>query len=539
MRKFPAKAAAVAYMLFSGLAFSPAAQSSPVLLSFDVETPGDEVSLEKLDPGVPATYFVTGRFAIKHKEFVRGLSDAGNTIGSHSDTHPHFRKINDKDVLKDIAGSKQTIESITGKPVIWFRSPYLEYDQRTLRTLKSLGFTGDSSDKETWALQSVIDELPISDFKNEDLIASDYDMIDEDHFTEEAYDVALRKLYLQKEASGQPVVILAHPAVSVKYPDVYRRFVRFVNERHGTFMTFDSFRASVQKNRVTRTAAWAEPAGNLTQARKLAASISATGATDVCLRTGPGELRGRRAVLLRRTIAVLKSKGLRVHALISPLCDRQAVKKHPDWAMCGKNGDPSTELLSPANPDAVAYMVHSALVLLGTFRFDGICLDNISYPNDEYDYSRQMLENYARAHGTGHLPTLSDLLNKEYNTWMSWRADVLSGLAATIGTRVHERWKGTRSCSAIVSGSSALDFHARETSGQNLALFAQSLDFLIPAIELPAESDNSEEADHLRRKLFALEIRAGKSRLMLPAGKCPATFERTPDTSHNPESGTP
>jgi peptidoglycan/xylan/chitin deacetylase (PgdA/CDA1 family) len=527
------KSASVASLILMTLMMPSVTGASPVLLTFDVETPTDGESLAKLSPGVPATYFITGEFAEKHKELVSSLSGSGNTIGSHSYSHPHFRAIDDSAVMNDIARSKHTLESITGKPVVWFRSPYLEYDRRTLRTLNSLGFTGDSSDKETWEAQTLLDEIPVSNYKNEDLIASDYDMIDEDHFTEEAYEAALRKLYLEKEPSGQPVVILSHPAVSVKYPDVLKRFVRFVEDRHGSFLTFDSYSALMKKNGFPRTAAWTEPGRNIREAKRMAASLAASKATDVFIRTGYDQCSGTQAVMLDRTIAQLKSKGLKVHAWISPLIDSRAVAKHPDWAMCAKNGDRSADLLSPANPEAVDSIVNSTLKLLGRHRFDGICLDNLAYPNDEYDYSPRIRSDFARANGIDHLPALGDLLNGRYNHWINWRSNVISQLAASVSKAVHKRWGSSRECSAIISGISAIDFHARETSGQNLDVFAESLDFLLPAIALPALNDVSEPAGRLRRELFALHIRAGKRPLMITQGICPASFEHTPATAGN------
>lgn len=527
------KAASAASILLLSMMMPSVTGGSPVLLTFDVETPTDGTSLAKLSPGVPATYFITGAFAEKHRELVSDLSGAVNTIGSHSYSHPHFRAIDDTAVMNDIARSKHTLESITGKPVVWFRSPYLEYDRRTLCALKSLGFTGDSSDKETWEAQTLLDEIPVSNYKNEDLIASDYDMIDEDHFTEEAYEAALRKLYLEKEPSGQPVVILSHPAVSVKYPDVLKRFVRFVEDRHGSFLTFDSYSALVNKNGFPRTAAWTEPCRNIREAKRIAASLAASKATDVFIRTGYGQRSGTYAAMLDRTIALLKSKGLKVHAWISPLNDSRAVARHPEWAMCAKNGDRSADLLSPANPGTVAFIVNSTLKLLDRHRFDGICLDNLAYPNDEYDYSPRIRSDFARANGIEHLPALGELLNERYNQWISWRSDVISQLAASISRSVHKRWGSSRECSAIISGISAIDFHARETSGQNLEVFAESLDFLIPALALPDLNDSSEAAGRLRREFFALRIRAGKRPLMTTEGSCPASFEHTPATAVN------
>ena len=119
-----ALAAFFAFFLFG---WNPvAASSSPVLLSFDVEEAADEPALRQLNIAVPATFFITGNFALDHKALVESLAKPENTIGSHSSSHPHFKTLDENMIKEELAGSKDLLESISGKPVLWFRAPYLE-----------------------------------------------------------------------------------------------------------------------------------------------------------------------------------------------------------------------------------------------------------------------------------------------------------------------------------------------------------------------------------------------------------------------------
>jgi peptidoglycan/xylan/chitin deacetylase (PgdA/CDA1 family) len=148
-----------------------------VMLSFDTERNGDVEALRTLDLGVPATYFITGKFAEENREFVAGLARGGNTIGSHSYSHPHLTGLSREELESEMRKAKQTLESITGTPVVWFRAPYMEYNDEVMQSLKKMGFMYDSSDQDRWQRQDVLYEVPVSSFMSGTMIASDYDLL--------------------------------------------------------------------------------------------------------------------------------------------------------------------------------------------------------------------------------------------------------------------------------------------------------------------------------------------------------------------------
>jgi hypothetical protein len=128
-----------------------------VLLSFDVEEfdmpleydclvneteqlqtgfEGLEALCETIDPfKLKSTFFVTGKFAQTFPSTIRGLGEI-HEIGSHSFYHSQF-------ATPDLLGSKQLLESITGKTVYGFRMPRMA--GVNMRDLHEAGYRYDAS----------------------------------------------------------------------------------------------------------------------------------------------------------------------------------------------------------------------------------------------------------------------------------------------------------------------------------------------------------------------------------------------------------
>ena len=518
-------AIATVFVLWFSLLRSTVLVASPVLLTFDVEAPTDEDALKKLAPDVPATYFITGEFAQNHKELVAALSKGDNTVGSHSYIHPHFKSLDSKAVLADLTASKKILESITGKPLAWFRSPYLEYDERTMQTLNALGFQGDSSDKEQWSDQALIYELPISGRENGTLIASDYDMLKVFHFSKSSYEATLRKFYQEKASSGQPLVVLIHPSVSVEYPDDLKRFIAYVKKKHGEFFSIDSYCAGLQKPRPRHFAVWADFSDGVGDPESIASGLLGAGATDIFVKVPEpmascsDGLHDSRE-LFGKMVAILQSKGVKVHLWLSPLASHTALTQHPEWAMTEKNNDRSALWMSPGNPEVSSSIAKSVKDLIRTYHPDGICLDNLSYPSSEYDYSPQMLEAFAKYNHLDHTPTLSMLMNRYYTEWCNWRSQVISSFAGKIGETVRREGKGSVAFSATISSNSAINYRTAETSGQNFAMFDRNFDFLVPDITVSLKG-NTFDVEKLRLTLFAMRAGAGMRPMMLRVNDSP------------------
>jgi peptidoglycan/xylan/chitin deacetylase (PgdA/CDA1 family) len=496
-------------LLFISLWRPAEVSASPVLLSFDVEEPGDELALRRLDVKVPATYFITGAFAENHRELVAALSKGDNTIGSHSYNHPHFRSLAPDSIRQELALSKQLIESISGKPVEWFRAPYLEYDERVLQSLRETGYLGDSSDKDSWADQAVIFEMPISNFRDSSLIASDYDMLEEGHDSGSQFRDTLRKMYFEKARNGQPLVVLLHPSVCSKQIESLNEFISSVRKSGATFMSLDGYLSSLQQHRPLRRAAWldAENPGN---PASTAEALSRLGTTDVflmatdasgksCFSNPDGRDR------FGRTVASLKSKGVKVHAWISVLADRKALEQHPEWGMISKTGTRSTEWMSPAIPEVVRHVAATMRRLMKEYQLDGICMDNLAFPNAEFDYLPEIVKAYAQHEKLNHLPPLTELMNDDYTSWCEWRSTVIADLAGKLRKAAMPAGKHRVEFSTVVPGNSAINYREPEITGQNVALLSQSVDLIIA--DMPSNQEADTEKIALKR--LALQVRAG------------------------------
>jgi peptidoglycan-N-acetylglucosamine deacetylase len=105
-----------------------------VALTFDAEhsdRPGGRPGVEEemLDllgrEGVPATFFLQGRWAEAHPDAAGRIAAGGHVIGSHSHFHARLPFLTDEGIRADIVQADRAIRRATGvgaKP--WFRCPW-------------------------------------------------------------------------------------------------------------------------------------------------------------------------------------------------------------------------------------------------------------------------------------------------------------------------------------------------------------------------------------------------------------------------------
>ncbi len=99
--------------------------------------------------GVPASFFVTGRFVQNYPDLVADLSRIG-PVGNHSWDHPHLPQLSDALVAGQLDRTRQAVLQATGRdPVPFFRFPFGESDARTRsivgeRGYLAVGWTVDS-----------------------------------------------------------------------------------------------------------------------------------------------------------------------------------------------------------------------------------------------------------------------------------------------------------------------------------------------------------------------------------------------------------
>jgi peptidoglycan/xylan/chitin deacetylase (PgdA/CDA1 family) len=90
---------------------------------------------------VPATFFITGRFANEHPAAVRSITAAGHRTGNHSMTHPYFTRESDASIRSQLSGAYAAIRAAGGgDPRPLFRFPYGDVDDHAVAVVNAAGY---------------------------------------------------------------------------------------------------------------------------------------------------------------------------------------------------------------------------------------------------------------------------------------------------------------------------------------------------------------------------------------------------------------
>jgi peptidoglycan/xylan/chitin deacetylase (PgdA/CDA1 family) len=118
----------------------------PVMLTFD-DTEANQYLIaapEMKKYGFKAVYFIMtvslGRPKYMTKDQVKGLSEAGHVIGSHTWDHQNVKKYKGDDWVTQIEKPTKTLEAITGKKVTHFAYPFGLWNPEAFPELKKRGF---------------------------------------------------------------------------------------------------------------------------------------------------------------------------------------------------------------------------------------------------------------------------------------------------------------------------------------------------------------------------------------------------------------
>lgn len=95
-----------------------------------------------------ATFFILGWVAERHPRLVRAIQARGHELACHGYGHQMITRLTRVQFAEDVRRAKETIEDLTGGPVIGYRAPTFSVVQETLWSLEVLaeaGFRYDSS----------------------------------------------------------------------------------------------------------------------------------------------------------------------------------------------------------------------------------------------------------------------------------------------------------------------------------------------------------------------------------------------------------
>ena len=89
---------------------------------------------------VPATFFVTGQWAVGNPSGVAQIAAAGHRLGNHSMTHAAFRGLSDAQIGSELLRAQEAILAGGADPRPLFRFPYGDRDARTISAVNANGY---------------------------------------------------------------------------------------------------------------------------------------------------------------------------------------------------------------------------------------------------------------------------------------------------------------------------------------------------------------------------------------------------------------
>ncbi|MBO8170515.1 MAG: polysaccharide deacetylase family sporulation protein PdaB [Bacillaceae bacterium] len=87
-----------------------------------------------------ATFFLSGPWALKHREIVKRIDDMGFEIGTHGWKHQNYSQHSDEWIRQQVKKSEDALYDITGKRTRLIRTPNGDYNARVVRTLQGMGY---------------------------------------------------------------------------------------------------------------------------------------------------------------------------------------------------------------------------------------------------------------------------------------------------------------------------------------------------------------------------------------------------------------
>ena len=88
----------------------------------------------------PATFFLSGPWAVKHPEAVKEIYNQGHEIASHGDRHLDLSQYPKETVRENISKAHRDLLSVVDRVAPYFRPPNGDYDDLVIDTAKELGF---------------------------------------------------------------------------------------------------------------------------------------------------------------------------------------------------------------------------------------------------------------------------------------------------------------------------------------------------------------------------------------------------------------
>ena len=89
---------------------------------------------------VPATFFISSPWAVRHPEAVKSIYNDGHEIASHGDRHINLSQYSKEEIWQNIDKAHRELLTIVDKVVPYFRPPNGDYDDLVIHTARELGY---------------------------------------------------------------------------------------------------------------------------------------------------------------------------------------------------------------------------------------------------------------------------------------------------------------------------------------------------------------------------------------------------------------
>jgi peptidoglycan/xylan/chitin deacetylase (PgdA/CDA1 family) len=128
------------------LLFGDSLPEKPVMITFDDGSVGHyTVAVPELEKyGFRGVFFImtiaTGKPGYLGREQIRAMSERGHVIASHTWDHKSILKYDSADWKVQLTGARNTLEEITGRPVVHFAYPFGIWGKEAIPGLKEAGY---------------------------------------------------------------------------------------------------------------------------------------------------------------------------------------------------------------------------------------------------------------------------------------------------------------------------------------------------------------------------------------------------------------
>ena len=96
---------------------------------------------------VKASFFLTGKSiteeTVKYAEKAYAM---GCELCNHSENHKGMSSLSDEEIVEEVSIAEEKIKQITGKNTVFFRPPYIDYNNRMMELIDKIFICGDGAE---------------------------------------------------------------------------------------------------------------------------------------------------------------------------------------------------------------------------------------------------------------------------------------------------------------------------------------------------------------------------------------------------------